>query len=125
MPHKATTVRLEPTLQQGLETLSKALKRPMNHLINEALHDYVSRRSLEVEQDLKQTLTALQAYRRRDPNFKAAIAAAAKAEARHTQSDSMDGKVVIGELVDGRMAQETGPVADEINQLLRGRLGRT
>jgi predicted DNA-binding protein len=120
MPHKATTVRLEPTLQQGLETLSKVLKRPMNQLINEALHDYVSRRSHEVDQDLNQTLTALRAYRRRDPGFKAAIAAAAKAEATHGQSDPLDGEVVVGELVDGRVAEETGPVAAEIHQPLHG-----
>jgi predicted DNA-binding protein len=121
MPHKATTVRLEPTLQRGLETLSKVLKRPMNQLINEALHDYVSRRSHEVEQDLDQTLKALRAYRRRDPSFKSAIAAAAKAEAEHRQSDPLDGEVVIGELVDGRLTQqEPGPVAAEIHQLLHG-----
>jgi len=120
MPHKATTVRLEPTLQQGLETLSKVLKRPMNQLINEALHDYVSRRSHEVEQDLNETLTTLRAYRRRDPEFTAAIAAAAKAEATHDQSDPLDGEVVVGELVDGRVAEETGPVTAEIHQLLHG-----
>jgi len=120
MPHKATTVRLEPTLQRGLETLSKVLKRPMNQLINEALHDYVSRRSHEVEQDLSQTLTALRAYRRRDPGFKAAIAAVAKAEAEHDRCDPLDGEVVIGELIEGRLAQDTGPVTAEIHQLLHG-----
>lgn len=120
MPNKATTVRLEPALQQGLETLSKALKRPMNQLINEALHDYVSRRSRDVEQDLNKTLTALRAYRRRDPGFKAAIAAAANAEAKYGQNDPLDGAIVIGELVDGRIAPETGPVAAEIHQLLHG-----
>jgi hypothetical protein len=120
MPHKATTVRLEPSLQHGLETLSKVLKRPMNQLINEALHDYVSRRSHDVEQDLNKTLTALRAYRRRDPSFKAAIATAAKAEAEHRQSDPLDGEVVIGELVDGHVVEETGPVEAEIHQLLHG-----
>ncbi len=120
MPHKATTVRLEPTLQQGLETLSKVLKRPMNQLINEALRDYVSRRSHEVELDLHETLSALRAYRRRDPGFKAAITAAAKAEAQHGRSDPLDGEVMIGELVDGKVSQETGPVAAEIHRLLHG-----
>lgn len=120
MPHKATTVRLEPSLQQGLETLSTVLKRPMNQLINEALHDYVTRRSHEVELDLKQTLTALRAYRQRDPAFKAAIASAAKAEAKHGHSDPLDGEVVIGEVVDGKVTRETGPVSAEIHQLLHG-----
>ena len=120
MPNKATTVRLEPSLQRGLETLSKVLKRPMNQLINEALHDYVSSRSHDVAQDLIKTLSELRAYRRRDPSFKAAIATAAKAEAEHAQRDPLDGEVVIGELVDGRLVEEPGPVAAEIHQLLHG-----
>jgi predicted transcriptional regulator len=120
MPRKATAVRLEPALQRGLETLSKVLKRPMNQLINEALHDYVGRRSHEVEQDVTQTLAALRAYRRRDPGFDAAISASAKAEAEHGKSDDLDGEIVIGEIVDGQPAQERGPVAAEIRRLLPG-----
>ena len=120
MPNKATTVRLEPSLQRGLETLSKVLRRPMNQLINEALHDYVSSRSHDVAQDLSKTLSELRAYRRRDPSFKAAIVTVAKGEAEHRQSDPLDGEVVIGELVDGRVVEETGPVEAEIHQLLHG-----
>jgi len=120
MPNKATTVRLEPSLQRGLETLSKVLKRPMNQLINEALHDYVSNRSHDVAQDLNKTLTALRAYSHRDPGFKAAIATAAKAEAEHGHNDPVDGEVVIGELIDGRLVEEPGPVSAEIHQLLHG-----
>ena len=117
---KATTFRLEPNLQQGLETLSKILKRPMNQLVNEALKDYVSRRSHDVEQDLKGTLATLRAYRRRDPAFKQAIAAAAKAEAQHGRSDPLDGEIVIGELVDDELVEDLGPVQTEIHRLLRG-----
>jgi predicted transcriptional regulator len=124
MPNKATTVRLEPSLQRGLETLNKVLKRPMNQLINEALQDYVSRRSHDVAQDLSKALSELRAYRRRDPSFKAAIATAAKAEAEaeaeHGQSDALDGEVVIGELIDGRLVEEPAPVAAEIRRLLHG-----
>jgi hypothetical protein len=108
MPNKATTVRLEPSLQRGLETLSKVLKRPMNQLINEALHDYVSSRSHDVAQDLSKTLSELRAYRRRDPSFKAAMVTAAKAEAERGQSDPLDGKVVIGKLVSGEDGDESG-----------------
>ena len=117
---KATTFRLEPNLQQGLETLSKILKRPMNQLVNEALKDYVSRRSHDVEQDLKETLATLKAYRRRDPTFKQAIAAAAKAEAQHGRSDPLEGEIVMGELVDGELVEDAGPVQSEIHRLLRG-----
>jgi predicted transcriptional regulator len=117
---KATTFRLEPNLQQGLETLSKILQRPMNQLVNEALKDYVSRRSHDVEQDLKETLATLRAYRLRDPTFKQAIAAAAKAEAQHGGSDPLDGEIVIGDLVDGALVDHAGPVQAEIHRLLRG-----
>lgn len=120
MHPKATTFRLEPNLQQGLETLSKILKRPMNQLVNEALKDYVSRRSQEVEQEIKVTLAALRAYRRRDPGFKQAIAAAATAEAQHAKSDPVEGEIVIGELIDGELVEDAGPVQTEIYRLLRG-----
>jgi hypothetical protein len=60
------------------------------------LQSYISRRSHEVEQDLKETLASLRAYRRRDPAFKQAIAAAAKAEAQRGRSDPLDGEIVIG-----------------------------
>jgi predicted DNA-binding protein len=120
MTRKATTVRIEPTLQQGLETLSKVLKRPMNQLVNEALNDYVARRSLEVEQDLSATVKKLRAYRRRDPNFDNAIAAAAKAEAKHGHDDPVEGTVVMGDLVDGQIVEDAGPLETEIHQLLHG-----
>jgi predicted DNA-binding protein len=120
MPPKATTFRLEPTLQEGLETLSKLLKRPMNQLVNEALKDYVHRRSVDVEHDLEETLAALRAYRRRDPTFAQAIAAAAAAEAQHGRTDPVEGKIVIGDLVNGELVAEIGPVHSEIHRLLRG-----
>jgi len=120
MQPKATTFRLEPDLQKGLEHLSKVLRRPMNQLVNEALKDYVSRRGLAVEQDLEATLAALRAYRRRDPTFKDAIEAAAKAEARYGKSDPVEGEVVIGDIVDGQLVEDAGPVQSEIRQLLHG-----
>lgn len=58
MSPKAPAVRIEPTLR-ALEHLSGILKRPMNELVNEAPRDFVARRSREVEQDLKATLTRL------------------------------------------------------------------
>jgi len=120
MNPKATTFRLEPTLQEGLEQLSKVLKRPMNQLVNEALKDYVSRRSLAVEQDLEATLATLRAYRRRDPSFKEAITGAAKAEARYAKNDPVEGEVVIGDIVEGELVEEAGPVRSEIHRLLHG-----
>ena len=120
MHPKATTFRLEPALQEGLEQLSKVLRRPMNQLVNEALKDYVSRRSIAVEQDLEATLSKLRAYRRRDPSFHEAIASAAESEAQHGKQDPVEGEVVIGEIIDGKLIEDAGPVQSEIHRLLHG-----
>jgi len=115
---KATTFRLEPDLHEELENLSKVLKRPKNQLVNEALRDFVSRRSRALEQDLEAALASLRAYRRRDPEFKDAIAAAAKAEAQLGGHDPVEGAVAIGDLVDGQLVDAAGPVQSEIRKLL-------
>lgn len=109
--------------QAALENLSRVLKRPMNQLVNEAVKDYVDRRSREVEHDLEATLTALRAYRRRDPHFKGAIAAFVDAEARFGKDDPAEGKVVIGKLVNGQLVEErtiggASPLQTEIRRLL-------
>jgi hypothetical protein len=122
MPAKASTFRIEPTVQSGLENLSRVLKRPMNQLVNEAVKDYVRRRSREVERDLESTLTSLRAYRERDPDFEQAIAAFATAEARYGKEDPAEGEVVVGKLVNGQLVEEqsSGPIQTEIRQLLDG-----
>ena len=83
---------------EGLAVLVVTLKRPMNQLVNEAVQDFVDRRSREVEHDLEATLTKLRAYRQRDPHFVQAIAAIADAEARVGKNDPAEGTVVIGNL---------------------------
>jgi hypothetical protein len=122
MAAKASTFRIEPTVQAGLENLSRVLKRPMNQLVNEAVKDFVRRRSREVERNLESTLASLRAYRERDPDFERAIAAFARAEARYGKEDSAEGEVVVGKLVDGQLVDEpaSGPVQTEIRQLLDG-----
>lgn len=123
MPRKASTFRIDPPVQQALENLSRALSRPMNGLVNEALRDYVERRSLAVEQDLELTLARLRAYRRRDPDFKAAIDAVVEAEASHGKDDPAEGRVVIGKLVGGKLVEAsavegTSPMQTEIRRIL-------
>ena len=123
MPRKPTTVRIDPLAQAALENLSRVLKRPMNQLVNEAVKDYVDRRSAEVEHDLEATLTTLRAYRKRDPHFKAAIAAFVDAEARFGKDDPAEGRVVIGKLVNGQLVEDrtiegTSPLQAEIRRLL-------
>lgn len=123
MTRKATTVRIDPPAQAALENLSRLLKRPMNQLVNEAVKDFVERRSREVEYDLEATLTSLRAYRKRDPYFKKAIAAIARAEACAGKNDPAEGKVVIGKLVNGQLVDEhaaegASPLQAEVRRLL-------
>ena len=123
MPRKATTVRIDPLAQAALENLSQVLKRPMNQLVNEAVKDYVERRSKEVERDLEATLTNLRAYRRRDSHFDEAVAAFVDAEARLGKEDPAEGKVVIGKLVNGQLVEErtiqdASPLQAAIRRLL-------
>ena len=122
MARKATTFRIEPTVQAGLENLSRVLKRPMNQLVNEAVKDFVRRRSREVERNLESTLASLRAYRERDPDFEQAVAAFAKAEGQYAKEDPAEGELVVGKLVSGQRVEEpaSDPVQTEIRQLLDG-----
>jgi hypothetical protein len=115
-------IRIEPTVQAGLENLSRVLKRPMNQLVNEAVKDYVRRRSREVERTLESTPASLRAYREGDPDFEQAIAAFARAEARYGKEDPAEGEVVVGKLVNGQLLHEpaSGSVQSEIRKLLDG-----
>jgi predicted transcriptional regulator len=63
MARKASTFRIEPSVRGALEHLSEVLNRPMNQLVNEALQDFVARRSRQLEQDLETTLARLRAGR--------------------------------------------------------------
>jgi hypothetical protein len=73
--------------------LSGMLDQSLNQLANEALREYVAKRTLEVEVDLEATLRELRAYRAGDPKFERAIAAFADAEAAGTH-DPADRSVV-------------------------------
>lgn len=121
MTRKASTFRIEPSVRGALEHLSEVLNRPMNQLVNEALEDFITRRSRQVEQDLEVTLARLRAHRTRDPDFQEAISAAVEAEARHGHDDPAQGEVVIGKLVGGRLVEsagDAGPIQSKIHRLL-------
>ncbi len=123
MARKASTFRIDPPVQLALENLSRVLRRPMNRLVNEALRDYVDRRSSAVERDLELTLARLRAHRRRDPHFKEAIAAVVDAEAVLGREDPAEGKVVVGRLVDGKLVEAPstegiGPLRAELRRRL-------
>jgi hypothetical protein len=73
MARRATTYRIDPAVDALLVTLSDVLGRPRNQLVNEAVREFVERRSKEVEADLEATLVRLRAHRARDPDFQGAI----------------------------------------------------
>jgi predicted transcriptional regulator len=105
---KATTFRLDQAKQAALANLSKILRRPMNHLVNEAVKVYLEQRSLEVERDLQTTLNSLRTHRQRDPNFKKAIAAFIDAEAS------------LKDPIKSELTQDGSSVRTEIHRLLHG-----
>lgn len=89
---KATTFRLEPEVQEGLLLLGGMLKVPLNRLVNEAVRSYVRKRSVEIQEDLEQTLRLLKAHRAEDPDFESAISEFAAGEARYAKDDTAEGK---------------------------------
>ncbi len=90
---KATTIRLDPIVKDRLSRLSVLTDQSINELTNEALRDYIGRRSQELEKELEAKLEDLRAYRRSDPGFRRAIAEVAKAEAA-LQDDPLEGKII-------------------------------
>lgn len=107
MSVKATTYRIDPVVQTGLSTLSKVLGRPQNQLVNEAVRDFVARRSREVEGDLEVTLEALRAYRKNDPRFERAI------------EDYVDAEDSLKEdPAEGQRAEDIGPAQKRVLELL-------
>ncbi len=106
---KATTFRIDPVTKGGLEKLSNILGKSLNKLANDALGEYVARRTLEVEDKLESTLEDLRAYRKSDPNFDRAIAAFVEAEAA-VEHDPAEGQTV----------SRIGPVESKVRELLSG-----
>ena len=91
MPRNASTHRLEPDVQAGLDHLSKVLHRPKNKLMNEAVRRFVEDRSLLVVQELESVIGSLKRYQRRDPDFDRAIKEVVNDEATHAGADPLEG----------------------------------
>lgn len=95
MQAKATTFRIDASVKAQLSKLSGLLNKSLNQLANEALREFVARRSLEVEADLESTLEDLRAYLKRDPDFQCTINDLIVAEAAITpEDDPAEGRVV-------------------------------
>lgn len=109
MERIATTIRLDPIVKAGLAKLSKLKHQSLNQLANEALREFVAKRTLEVENELESTLEELRAYRRSDPNFERAIAAFVEAEVT-ADHDPAEGRVLT--VTEARVGQTESVVLD-------------
>jgi len=109
MIKKATTCRLDPVVHESLSKLSQILGQPLDQLVNEAVSDFVARRSKQVEADLEKTLERLRAYRKSDPDFERAIADYVDAEASLKEDPA-----------EGRRAVAVGPAQARMFKLLNG-----
>lgn len=123
---KPKTLRLEPTFEVGLGLLKQALHKPVNKMVNEAVGEYIARRTAEVEADLGGVLARLKAYRRSDPDFKRDRNAFIAAEAEFGASDPMEGVVYKVESPREAGAAKTavrkskpGPALSRVRELLR------
>jgi hypothetical protein len=76
-----------------LTLLSVVLGESPNRLANEAIREYVAKRTPKVEEELESTLADLRAHRKSDPDFERAISAVVNAEVT-TQSDPAEGRIV-------------------------------
>jgi hypothetical protein len=74
-----------------LTLLSQILKKPQSRLVNEAVENFPQKRSVEVEIDLERILGRVRAYRNKDPNFDAAIAAFVDTEVSLGAEDPAEG----------------------------------
>jgi predicted transcriptional regulator len=107
----ATTLRLEPQVQERLNVLAKHLQQPLNKLINEAVRGFIEKRSLEVEADLQESLRRLQAYRTADPDFESAIAEFVESETTLASEDPAEGEA---------KPRAAGPAQRMVRELLGG-----
>jgi predicted transcriptional regulator len=107
---KATTFRLDPSVQQGLVVISKVLKVPLNRLVNEAVQAFVHKRTTEVAMSMEKTLQLLKATRAKDPEFERAMAEFVDSEARYAKEDPAEGEV----------KQKRGRMQTRVHELLNG-----
>lgn len=90
---RAKTLRLIPEFEVGLGLLKNILHKPVNKMVNEAVGEYIEKRTAEVETDLRGVLEKLKAYKRADPKFASARAQFVEAEGRYGTDDPVEGVV--------------------------------
>lgn len=128
---RTKTLRLQPSYEKGLVILKRVLKMPINKMVNEAVGEYIQRRTAEAESELTTTLEELHAYRLADPDFMAARQAFIQGEAMHGKDDPMEGRIVpaekpargaveSGSSAAPTEAAATGPALSKVRELLHG-----
>jgi hypothetical protein len=118
---KTKTLRLSPEYEAGLALLKGVLGMPVNKMVNEAVGEYIRKRSAEVEADLAGVLAQVKAYRRADPQFKQARARWVDAEARLGGDDPVEGVMVdvAPPAAKRRAVNKAGPAQTMIRELLK------
>lgn len=89
MSRTAFTLRIDAAERNALKSLSKIEGRPINQLLNEAIKAYLGLKG-QRERALESDMKRLDAYRKKDPKFRRAIAAFVEAEA--TLKDPLEGQ---------------------------------
>lgn len=106
---RATTIRLNQSVQAGLDLISQLQHRPKNKLVNEAVAEYVTRHAIQTDAALHDVLKRLKAYQDSDPDFEEAINSFVDAEASHGKhEDPMEGHPV----------PSPSPVTERLRQLI-------
>ena len=107
---KPTTIRLDPSIEKGLQILQAACKRPVNKIVNEALAEYIDKGTARLEADFEEALDRLKEYRRSDPGFKRAVRAFVDAEVACGAHDPVEGRPI---------PREVGPAVTMVRERLR------
>lgn len=105
----AMTVRLTPSVREGLELLHSASGVPMSKLMNDGLAQYVKMRTEALESDLRAALTRIHQYRQQDPGFEQ-VTAQIIGEEVAAHADPVEGRAVA--------AHEPGPVVARVRSLI-------
>lgn len=114
MSRTAVTLRIDVEERNALKNLSKIEGRPVNQLLIDAIKSYLKQKG-QKERSLEATLKSLKAYRKKDPEFKRALAEFVEAEA--TLEDPLEGKPV--EEVEEKITRKpVGPLQSKIQSLI-------
>ena len=109
------TLRIDTAERVALKNLSKIEGRPINQLLNEAIHIYLGHRG-QKETELETTLAGLRKYRKQNKaGFQRALAAFVEAEA--SLDDPAEGELVEGQFVKGHF-KPAGPTQSKMRKLI-------